>query len=188
MQDAVTSLATLISVAKPKLSWSKLLDVPKTPAATTTATNATTCSTTTNTNTNTLTTTNTTNANNTTTMNAVRITTSRRSFTQEKEALEDKGVTLSKELLRKPNCTNLISYSPAEIDIESVQENFHKLVMSHIESLRSNFLTNIQILSTRIDIIDQRITQIMHFVNNNNNSSSNNNRWNNHILYNTYDN
>ncbi|KAH8850619.1 Potassium voltage-gated channel protein eag [Schistosoma japonicum] len=167
VQETTCSPEVLVSRTKPKLSWGRLLDVPKTtiipiptPTVTTTVVTASVL----------------------TTNNTTAITTNSQSiksntgviFEVQQQQLHkqyDRNQLLEKLLQIKSSDKSISDKEGNNIydKIDSEQETFHKSILQHIESLRSSFLTNIHILSSRIDAIDQRITRIAHFVNNSNN-------------------
>ncbi|CAI2723782.1 unnamed protein product [Schistosoma spindalis] len=143
---------------KPKSSWSRLLDVPKTTLSTQTTIKITT--TTTIATTTTTTTTLTTNTHQSITMNNETI----------KETKQyDEKIQLS----TKFSNALIINKLDSKNIFEGEQEKFHKTIMQHIELLRNNFLTNIRILSSRIDLIDQRITRITQLINHHHHNNNN---------------
>ncbi|CAH8483487.1 unnamed protein product [Schistosoma haematobium] len=142
-----TSSECVPSLTKPKLSWSRLLDVPKTTLSTQTTIKITTTTTMATT-----TTTLTTNTHQSITINNETI--------KQTKQHDDKI-----QLSTKYSNAFIINKLNNQDIIEGEQEKFHKTIMQHIELLRNNFLTNIRTLSSRIDLIDQRITRITQFIN-----------------------
>ncbi|KAK4473671.1 hypothetical protein MN116_003020 [Schistosoma mekongi] len=167
VQETTCSPEAFVSRTKPNLSWGRLLDVPKTtiiptptPTATTTLVTASVL----------------------TTNNTITITTNSKLiksntgivFEVQQQQLHKKpdGNQLAEKLLQIKSPDKFIRDKEGDNigdKIDSQQETFHKSILQHIESLRSSFLTNIHILSSRIDAIDQRITRIAQFVNNGSN-------------------
>ncbi|CAH8474703.1 unnamed protein product [Schistosoma guineensis] len=143
-----TSSECVPSLTRPKLSWSRLLDVPKTTLSTQTTIKITTTTTMATTTTTTL-----------TTNTHQSITINNETIKQTKQ--HDDKIQLS----TKYSNAFIINKLNNQDIIEGEQEKFHKTIMQHIELLRNNFLTNIRTLSSRIDLIDQRITRITQFIN-----------------------
>ncbi|CAH8472846.1 unnamed protein product [Schistosoma mattheei] len=148
-----TSSECVPSLTKPKLSWSRLLDVPKTTLSTQTTIKITTTTTTATTTT-------------LTTNTHQSITINNETIKQTKQ--HDDKIQLS----TKYSNAFIINKLNNQDIIEGEQEKFHKTIMQHIELLRNNFLTNIRTLSSRIDLIDQRITRITQFINHHNNNNN----------------
>ncbi|CAH8446589.1 unnamed protein product [Schistosoma rodhaini] len=144
--ETTSSPETFLSSTKPKLSWSRLLDVPRTISSTQTTVKLTT----------------------TTTMAATVLTTN----TQQSIKINNETIQETKQhddkIQLSTNALMMNKLHNKDV-IEGEQEKFHKTIMQHIELLRNNFLTNIRILSSRIDLIDQRITRIAQFINHHNN-------------------
>ncbi|CAH8461120.1 unnamed protein product [Schistosoma turkestanicum] len=163
--ETTSSSESLTISTKPKLSWGRLLDIPKTTSSTPVEiTTKLTMATTTTTAHTTITTT----AHTTRSHQSVKINTG---TIQEQKQHNEKS-QLPKKLSQIQRSDALIMNKLENNEsIQDEQEKFHKIIMQHIELMRSNFLINIRSLSNRLDLIDQRITRIAQFINHNNNNN-----------------